>query len=106
MNKKYLEIEEQIDYVSVEGSLLELIEKFEKLIEVYGESVCIKEEWGGYEGGVEPILYYKRKETDKERDERLEKKREAREEKKEQKRKKEEQERKQYEKLKEKFEND
>ena len=104
MTKKYLQIEECVGHISMDGTCIDLIEKLKGTISQYGVSAEIREEWAGYDGGVDLTLYYFRQETDQERDKRLEKERKEKEKKKTAEETKKEKEYKQYLKLKKKFE--
>ena len=70
VNRKYKQIEEWIECVDIadllDGSAARVIEEMQQLISDYGDSVFLKSEYYGYDGGIKASAHYMRPETDKE----------------------------------------
>jgi hypothetical protein len=71
MTKKYLDVAERVGDISVDGKIEDVISTLQSYIDEYGNTAYIKEEYAGYDGGIDLVLYYTRKETDREREKRL-----------------------------------
>jgi hypothetical protein len=103
MTKTYKDIKECGEKVSVAGTVTSLINYLQGILDEFGDSAYIEEEYCGYDGCIEPVLYYTRKETDKEYDKRLAENKKARERKKKRQLLKEEKEKELLERLKKKY---